>query len=322
MVELRENQLEEAVRVIRETAAWGREQGYRVWLDEWLTQEELLTSEVKPENFYTGYVDGKCACAFILQWSDVEHWPDAAKDEAVYLHKFCVKREFAHQGITKQTVDALKEECKRRGIKYIRLNTGLDEKVVRKIYLEAGFHIVDVIDREAGRTSALYELEVEQEPREVLNEIYGKVNEIMTRIQLLLGEKEITYQWGYYKNHSYRKWNGEWRVEAFPIPVISIENYGDLGIEIDSVFFEVVISRNHALDFDFHRLADTTFELYGAEMYTQDYYNQDMDLDGIRERIENSMEEAFGIQFYISFDKIEQQLEYVLKLFQECKLNV
>ena len=47
-----------------------------------------------------------------------------------------------------------------KGYPYIRLDTGLDEKVVRKIYLKAGFKIVDIIDYPSGRSMALYELEV------------------------------------------------------------------------------------------------------------------------------------------------------------------
>ena len=46
------------------------------------------------------------------------------------------------------------------GIKYIRLDTVLDEKVVRKIYLKAGFKIVDIIDYDNGNSMALYEMEV------------------------------------------------------------------------------------------------------------------------------------------------------------------
>ena len=42
---------------MREVAAWGRERGYRVWLDEWLTKEELITLDAHPENFYIGMVD-------------------------------------------------------------------------------------------------------------------------------------------------------------------------------------------------------------------------------------------------------------------------
>lgn len=62
--------------------------------------------------------------------------------------------------MTKLVVDAIKEECRKRGVRYIRLDTGLDEKVVRKIYLNAGFKIVDIIDYPNGRSMALYEIEV------------------------------------------------------------------------------------------------------------------------------------------------------------------
>ena len=40
----------------------------------------------------------------------------------------------------------------------IRLDMGLDEKKVRKIYLDAGFKIVDIIDYPNGHSMALYEL--------------------------------------------------------------------------------------------------------------------------------------------------------------------
>ena len=43
---------------------------------------------------------------------------------------------------------------------YVRLDTGPDEKVVRKIYLNAGLKIVDIIDYDNGRSVAVFELEV------------------------------------------------------------------------------------------------------------------------------------------------------------------
>ena len=51
-------QPDRAIAIMREVAAWGRERGFRVWLDEWLTREKLLTEEAQPENFYVGSVDG------------------------------------------------------------------------------------------------------------------------------------------------------------------------------------------------------------------------------------------------------------------------
>jgi ribosomal protein S18 acetylase RimI-like enzyme len=158
--EIYPNQIDEAISVMKEVAEWGRNKGFRVWLDEWLTKEELITDEVQPENFYIGKADGIIACAFILQWHDSEYWDDADRNEAVYLHKLCVKRDFAHRNMASIVVETVKRLCREKQIKYIRLDTGLDEKVVRKIYLRCGFKIVDIIDYPNGRSVALYELEV------------------------------------------------------------------------------------------------------------------------------------------------------------------
>lgn len=159
-IEIRFNEMKTAISVIREVAAWGREKGYRVWPDEWLTQEELVTPEARPENFCTGIMAGETVCAFILQWADSDYWPDAPEYEAAYLHKFCVRRKFAGQEMTKRVIAAVRQECRKRGVRYIRLDTALDEKKVRKIYLNAGFHIVDIIDYPDGRSMALYEMQV------------------------------------------------------------------------------------------------------------------------------------------------------------------
>lgn len=62
--------------------------------------------------------------------------------------------------MTGLVTEALRAECRKRGIRYIRLDTGLDEDVVKNIYLNAGYKIVDVIEYPNGRSMALYELEV------------------------------------------------------------------------------------------------------------------------------------------------------------------
>ena len=159
-LEIHFNEMQRAVRIMREVSAWAREKGYRVWPEEWLTPEELVTADAGPENFCIGILDGEIACAFILQWRDHEYWPRASEYEAAYLHKFCVLRKFAGRGMTETVIHAVKEECRRRGIPYIRLDTALDEKKVRRIYLDAGFKIVDIIDYPNGRSMALYEMEV------------------------------------------------------------------------------------------------------------------------------------------------------------------
>lgn len=152
------NSPERAMAVMREVAAWGRERGLRLWPDEWLTPEELLTDEAGAENFCVGTVDGEIACALILQWSDREWWPQAEPLEAGYLHKLCVRRKFAHRGMTAQVVEAVKAECARRGVGRLRLDTGAEEIRVRDIYLAAGFEVVKTIEKDGRPWMLLYEL--------------------------------------------------------------------------------------------------------------------------------------------------------------------
>lgn len=154
-IELYPNQVDKAIEIMREVAAWGRGKGFRVWKDEWLTKEELITADAQPENFYVGKIGVNPVCAFILQWNDAEYWANAKKGEAVYLHKLCIRRAFAHRGMTKFVIEAIKRICEEEGIKYIRLDTALDEKAIRKIYLNIGFRIVDIIDHPNGRSTAL-----------------------------------------------------------------------------------------------------------------------------------------------------------------------
>ena len=147
-----------AIAIMREVAAWGRERGLR---GEPLLRphpEELLTDEAGPSNFYVGAVDGEEACAFILQWSDREWWPEAEPFEAGYLHKLCVRRKFAHRGMTARVVEAVKAECARRGVRRLRLDTGAEEAVVRDIYLAAGFEVVKTIAQNGRPVMLLYEL--------------------------------------------------------------------------------------------------------------------------------------------------------------------
>ena len=73
-IEILCNQVDEAILIMKEVSEWERSKGFRVWLDEWLTKDELITKEAAPENFCIGKLDGKSVCAFILQWSDLEFW--------------------------------------------------------------------------------------------------------------------------------------------------------------------------------------------------------------------------------------------------------
>lgn len=154
-------EVDRAINIMKEVAAWGRSVGYRVWLDEGLLKDKLITTDVKEENFCIGRVDGIDACTMILQWVDNCFWPYSPLYEAGYIHKLCVRRDFAGKNISKKMVEYAKEQCRIRGAKYLRLDTGWDETKMKEIYTGLGFEIVKKLEFNNGRAMALYELKIE-----------------------------------------------------------------------------------------------------------------------------------------------------------------
>lgn len=64
-VEICYNKVHEAIAVMKEVAEWGRNKGFKVWLDEWLTPEELITEEAKTAKFLCGKSEwSNCMCVY------------------------------------------------------------------------------------------------------------------------------------------------------------------------------------------------------------------------------------------------------------------
>ena len=63
--------------------------------------------------------------------------------------------------MTKLVTEAIRAECRNRGVRYIRLDTGLEDKTVRKIYLSAGYKIGGIAAKSdicKHRTAYMYRL--------------------------------------------------------------------------------------------------------------------------------------------------------------------
>lgn len=110
---------------------------------------------------------------------------------------------------------------------------------------------------------------------------------------------------GFYNNHSVRKGEGFF-LEHYPIPVIKIMGIGDVGIDIDSVWMEVIITKDEAFLLDYSELARShSIEIYGVENYLHDFYtfyNEKADAGKIIDKIRNSEETQICINFTFGAD--------------------
>jgi ribosomal protein S18 acetylase RimI-like enzyme len=148
-----------SIEILREVAQWCEENRMNMWKVSDLTKERLLVG-VKKENFCVGKIEEENACSMILQWYDPLFWPEAKENEAGYIHKLCVRRKFSGMGLAVKMVEFATSQCKKRGIRYLRLDTGWSREPLCKLYESLKF--IRVGKRILGESEfALYEKEID-----------------------------------------------------------------------------------------------------------------------------------------------------------------
>lgn len=150
---------ETAINIMKEVTEWCRSVGLKIWKDEQLTREKLLI-DIDEDNFYIGKVSDSNACCMILQWNDTLFWPKAKENEAGYMHKLCVRREYSGKGLSQKMVEFAVEECRRRNVGYLRLDAGWYKEKLHNLYESLGFEMVGKIELGDRGEFALFEMKI------------------------------------------------------------------------------------------------------------------------------------------------------------------
>ena len=151
--------IDNAIAIIKEVAQWCEDTGKKMWHPDDLSRERLLQG-ITAENFCVGKVGNDNAAAMILQWYDPLFWPELHEGESGFVHKLCVRRKYSGQGLSQRMIARAIEECKARGIHYLRLDTGWHRPRLCELYESLGF--VKVGKKTIGsRDYALYEMKLD-----------------------------------------------------------------------------------------------------------------------------------------------------------------
>ena len=149
---------------------------------------------------------------------------------------------------------------------------------------------------------------------ETLNSAYEP---LYRRVHSLCGQLTSAgykFQWNWYAFHFSRRPEG-FQPEFFPIPVVTVENVCDIGLELDHIFIERMLPRAQALDLDWSSIR-RPFEVYGADDYCGDLYLPGMTPDQLRERIVQSGAEDVGVQLTLAPDCPDGE---ILAAVAECR---
>lgn len=151
---------------------------------------------------------------------------------------------------------------------------------------------------------------------DLLNSVYEPLYKRTAAVLSKLKKLNYDVTWGYYGFHSVKN-KEEFTTELFPIPVITVKDICDIGIDLDSIFIEGKLKRDAALKFDFSLLKDYNFEVYGVNEYLKDFYNKNLDIVNIHEKIKESSEKEIGIQVCLESDTPLSKIIEVVKKYSK-----
>lgn len=159
---------------------------------------------------------------------------------------------------------------------------------------------------------------VTEELLESMNVVYSQVDQKRAELLRALRGQPVECASGWYNGHYRRTESGDYQMDSFPIPVISVKDCCDIEINFDSITVSAKLARADALASTFEKFADIPFEVYGAENYLLDFYLDGMTVAQMHAMITGSTEKEIGVSFTFPFDvKAERICKFVEQLRHE-----
>lgn len=150
-----------------------------------------------------------------------------------------------------------------------------------------------------------------------LNEIYERLDTKAKRIVRRFAGNGFACEMAYFNGHYSKNGQGEYEIEYFPIPVISLKGCCDIELEPDGITVSAKLARKEALAMDYTALSDYRFEVYGMEDYLSDYYGQKDTVEQLLCNLGQSKEKEIGYSFIFDFDTEEERLYELVCLLRE-----
>ena len=117
----------------------------------------------------------------------------------------------------------------------------------------------------------------------------------------------------FFNGHYSRNDSGQYEMEYFPIPVISIIDVCDIEVGIDTITVSTKLSRFEAEAFDYSLLQKYKFEAYGVNNYLEDYYTNGSTIADFIQKVKHSNEESIGFSF--TFNNLDEDRVYAFVEF-------
>ena len=133
--------------------------------------------------------------------------------------------------------------------------------------------------------------------KEQLNEFYKNLDDKAEQIKDLLKRKGFKAEKRYYNGHYNKDASGNYVKDYYPVPVIEVEGVCDIEIVGMHINITTKTSIKNAIEFNYEKLSEYYFEVYGVVDYLSDYYKSGDDIVKLYKNLETCNEKEIGFGF-------------------------
>ena len=144
----KKNEAELVMMLIEEGREFLKEQGVNQW-QHGSSSRDVIINDIKDDISYIYEISGEIvATAMITTFDeDYESYPTFWSENSSYLaiHRLATAKQFRNQGIAREFMEAIHLFAKSQNKKFLRINTHLNNKIMRKFLCSFGFEEKGII---------------------------------------------------------------------------------------------------------------------------------------------------------------------------------
>ena len=225
-----------------------------------------------------------------------------------YLEGIFIEKAYRRKGFAKQLLAACENWAKEQGCTEFASDCELDNTESLRFHLSLGFE-------EANRVICFKKILDEKESSvkkqtlveedfsiEALNRLYYCME--LKQQELFQGLLHCVFELkcGYYNGNYHKGIDGKYIRESFPIPVIEVKGCCDVEINLKDITVSTKLTKQKALEYNYDKFKEYSFEVYGVEDYLQDFYKPGMAIEELKTAIKKSEEKEIGFSFKFDFN--------------------
>lgn len=155
---VRDTEFDVVYGILYENATWLLSKGIFQWPLDWLESiRPEIRASVSAELFYAVEVENTLVAVLEIRTAPELLWGNN-QDEAHYIHKLAIQRQYSGSGLGRDILDLIKSKMQQNKIQFLRLDCVAHNDKLREYYESCGFNLKGIVD--AGDVNlALYEYE-------------------------------------------------------------------------------------------------------------------------------------------------------------------